>query len=292
MGRMATDPLTAAADELYALTPDEFTAARNAKAKQATDRDLIAQIRQLRKPSPAAWVSNALVRFRSGQIDELLTLGASLREAQDDLDRNALATLSKQRRQLVAAMAREGGALAETLGHRVTSSVLDEVASTLHAAMADPDAATAMRTGRLVRSLSSIGFERVDLDGAVAVPGAPARSVRPAPPSLDRKAEREAAEREIRRAERDAEAARERAATAEAELDHIDRQIEEVERHRDELEGLLAELHERVAETQREIASGDRRSRSLVRDRDRAADAAERAARDAERARERLARLR
>jgi hypothetical protein len=289
---MAPDPLTAAADELYALTPDEFTAARNAKAKQAADRDLIAQIRQLHKPSPAAWVSNALVRFRSGQIDELLTLGASLREAQDDLDRDALATLSKQRRQLVAAMAREGGALAESLGHRVTTSVLDEVASTLHAAMADPDAATALRTGRLVRSLSTIGFERVDLSGAVAVPGAPARSVRPVSPSPDRNAEQEAVERELRRAEREAEAARERAATAEAEVDRIDRKIEEVDSHRDELEAVLAELHERVNETQREIATGDRQSRSLIRDRDRASDAAERAARDAERARERLARLR
>jgi hypothetical protein len=289
---MATDPLTVAADELYALTPDEFTAARNAKAKEATDRDLISRIRQLRKPSPAAWVSNALVRFRSGQIDELLTLGESLREAQDDLDRDALGTLSKQRRQLVAAMAREGGALAEGLGHRVTTSVLDEVASTLHAAMADPDAATALRTGRLVRALSSIGFERVDLTDAVAVPGAPARSVRPVSPPAERKGEQAAAERELRLAERDAEAASERAATAEAELDHVDRQIEEVESHREELETALAELHERVAETQREIATSDRRSRSLIRDRDRAADAAERAARDAERARKRVAHLR
>ena len=32
MEAMATDALTAAADELYALVPEEFTAARNARA--------------------------------------------------------------------------------------------------------------------------------------------------------------------------------------------------------------------------------------------------------------------
>ena len=64
MERMATDALTAVADELYDLVPDEFTSARNARAKEAKtdDRELADRITQLKKPSPAAWIVNRLVR--------------------------------------------------------------------------------------------------------------------------------------------------------------------------------------------------------------------------------------
>ncbi|MDT7789635.1 MAG: hypothetical protein QOF58_8054, partial [Pseudonocardiales bacterium] len=39
------------ADELYGLPPKEFTAARNAAAKQADDKDLAKAIADLRKPT-------------------------------------------------------------------------------------------------------------------------------------------------------------------------------------------------------------------------------------------------
>jgi len=41
MEAMATDALTAAADELYALVPEEFTAARNARAKDVKVHTLV-----------------------------------------------------------------------------------------------------------------------------------------------------------------------------------------------------------------------------------------------------------
>ena len=76
MEPMATDALTAAADELYALVPEEFTAARNARAKdvKVDDRALSQRIGEFRKPSPAAWILNQLVREQPDAVDELLDL--------------------------------------------------------------------------------------------------------------------------------------------------------------------------------------------------------------------------
>jgi hypothetical protein len=54
----------AAAVELYGLTPDEFTAARNQMAKSAKSSGASAvstAIMALRKPTLAAWLANLLV---------------------------------------------------------------------------------------------------------------------------------------------------------------------------------------------------------------------------------------
>lgn len=59
------------ADELYSLPRNEFTAARNAAAKQAREqghRELAEQIGGLRRPSTAAWVANLLAREQPTEI--------------------------------------------------------------------------------------------------------------------------------------------------------------------------------------------------------------------------------
>src|SRR4051794_9565695 len=73
-GRMRMESLAAIARELYALSPSEFIAGRNARAKAAADdgdRPLSTRIRSLGKPSVAAWAVNALVRHRFDEVDEL-----------------------------------------------------------------------------------------------------------------------------------------------------------------------------------------------------------------------------
>lgn len=61
--------LDAVAVELYGLTPDEFTAARNQLAKNV-DGAAAAAIRALRKPTLAAWLANLLVRTDPARPDE------------------------------------------------------------------------------------------------------------------------------------------------------------------------------------------------------------------------------
>src|SRR5690606_38075235 len=53
-----------------------------------------------------------LVRHRAEKVGQVLELGAELRDAQQDLDAATLTQLTKDRRALTSALAREGGELA------------------------------------------------------------------------------------------------------------------------------------------------------------------------------------
>ncbi|QNN53136.1 hypothetical protein [Nocardioides mesophilus] len=162
--------LQQAADELFALTPTEFTPARNELAKQlkAEDRELSERVKALRKPAAAAWVVNMLVRHDAAEMTQVLDLGESLRQAQADLDGDALRELNKQRRRLIAAVAGKGRGVALELGQKVSESVMRQVEEILHAAMIDTDAAAAVRTGLLVEPLSATGVGTIKAATAVA----------------------------------------------------------------------------------------------------------------------------
>ncbi|MGA8993270.1 MAG: hypothetical protein WB441_03075, partial [Nocardioidaceae bacterium] len=167
-----TDPLLGIAEELYALLPGEFTGTRNAWAKQTRadgDAELARRITALRRPSVAAWVVNTMMRHQADQMAGVLDLGEALRQAQDDLDADALRDLTRQRRQLTTAITHQGRELASDLGQKVTESVADQVRDTLHAAMVDAEAAAAVRSGMLVSALAATGVGPADVVHAVAV---------------------------------------------------------------------------------------------------------------------------
>ena len=258
--------LASLADPLYALAPAEFTAARNAAArevKDSADLELAARVQELKKPSPAAWAVNLLARQRADELEQLAELGETMREAQEELDRAQLGELTRQRRALVTALAREASRLASEARHNLTATVVEEVAKTLQAALNDPAAAAAVRSGRLVRGLEATGIEPVDLTDAVAAPSA---SMVSAPrPAAERKAVRDLA------AVRAAKEAEKRAEEAELEVRGIERSISDVETRRARLESRLADLEEQVSALEDELRESDRDLRALGRDRDRAA---------------------
>ncbi|TYC98870.1 hypothetical protein FQ377_07590 [Arthrobacter echini] len=189
--------LTEYAAGLYVLPLDRFISARNTAAKDATqagDRELAASLRALPKPSSAAWLVNVLVVYRSDQVEEVLELGASLRKAQADADSARLHALGQRRQHLIAAVAGRSLEAAADIGYEVGAAALPGVERTLRAALADPAAAAAVLTGRLIRPLESAGWDPVDLDGAVAGPFS-------TPPSDDDSADAQhSAEREPARA--------------------------------------------------------------------------------------------
>src|SRR4029079_13389598 len=74
--------LLSIAEELYGLPLAEFTPARDAKAKELKGTPLAAQVKALKKPSVAAWVATLLVRHDTEQVDQVLAVGAALRDAQ------------------------------------------------------------------------------------------------------------------------------------------------------------------------------------------------------------------
>jgi hypothetical protein len=160
------------ADHLYGLSPDEFTAARNAAEKTARsdgDRELAAAVKALRRPALAAWAVNLLVRHRRELVDQVVSLGDQLRQAQSLLQGDALRDLARQRRQLVAAVAAETRALAADEGdQQLSEAALRQVEETLQAAMTDRAAADAVLSGLLAQPLSSTGL--ASLAEVLAVP--------------------------------------------------------------------------------------------------------------------------
>ena len=111
-----SDDLLAIADELYALPLADFTPARDAKAKELKGTDLAPKVKALKKPSLAAWVVDLLARREADQVEQVLTVGAALREAQATMSGDSLRELTKQRRQLTAAVTQQARSLA--LGSR------------------------------------------------------------------------------------------------------------------------------------------------------------------------------
>jgi hypothetical protein len=202
------------AERLYAGAPEDFVAARNEAVKALRgdgDRPTAAAVGALRRPTQAAWVVNRLVRERSEVVEELLELGASLREAQSSLDATTLRDLTKQRRRLVAGVAREAGALARDAGTPLASATERQVEDTLQAAVVDADLAEVVRSGLLVQPLSSTGVE--SLADVQAIPGAPRLTV--VPTTKPDRAETTSKSARTRKASDEDRAAREEAERAE-----------------------------------------------------------------------------
>ena len=278
---MADDPLLSIAEELYSLPPGEFTGTRNQWAKQTKgdgDAELAKRVTELRKPSVAAWVVNMLMRHQGDQMSQVLDLGASLRQAQSDLDGDALRELTRQRRQLTTAVTRQGRTLAGELGQKVTEAVADQVQDTLHAAMVDEDAAAAVRSGLLVSALAATGVGSADVVDAVAVPAAigmtprpramperkrPELSVVPEPEPAPDEAEREreaarsAARAEVDRAVSEADEARRKVRKAEKRVGKVQARTLQAAEELEEARGRVAELEHELESLDDDAAAAE-----------------------------------
>lgn len=262
------------ADELYALRPEEFTAARAsavASARTDGDRELAERIRALRKPSLAAWVSNLLVRNSPGEVEPLLRLGEGLRQAHQDLDGAQLRELSRRQHALIRALSLQARQLAKEAGHPIGESVQREVENTLHAVLADPEAARAWAGGRLAKPLSAaVGFP-------ATVEGARSRRPEPQPapaPSRPGKREGEQQRRRLAQAREDAEAAEHELRQRQDEADAAGREVvqakQEVDGLRRRVEELTGELEEVRGEHQ-QARFAERAARDRARTADRRA---------------------
>jgi hypothetical protein len=264
--------------ELYALSPEEFTAARNARAA-ASDRALAARVKQLRKPTVAAWAVDRLAR--EGQLADALDLAAALREAQEDLDAAELSRLGRQRRALVAALAKQAVDLAKDAGVTVSAAAREDVEKTINAAVMDAGAAAAVMTARLVKPLEAGAFDADDLADALggSLPGVTEsvprddlaeRRARKAAEKAAREAERAAneAERELAAIEAKRDKARERA-------DHVGERIDDLRRDLERLESESRTLTGELERLDREHADAASRARTASKDADRARRALE-----------------
>jgi hypothetical protein len=304
MGRVSASDelLRAAAADLYGGDPARFIERRAelAGAARAAKEPVAAkQIAGLRKPTRGAWVVNQLIRAEPGIPGQLTELGQELRQAQRSLEGTTIRELSLRRRQLIDGLVRQAFAVA---GQAAPPAALrDEVAGTLAAALADPEAADLVAEGMLARGIRSEGFgaasepvltlvsssgaraKRPDAGGSpgraglAAVPSAGSRgSGRAAPgkaalpPAQERRLEREKAARdrsEQQRAERQR-AARERAelaarrlAEAEQTLAGADQEVADAARDEQDLTAEVQRLEADLAQAQGQLAEARARGR-------------------------------
>jgi hypothetical protein len=279
-----------AADELYGLPPADFTTARDEQVKAARaagDRKLAAALGRLRRPTVSAWVLNLLVREQPEVGEQLVELGAELRRAQEQLSGEALRELAGQRQRLVSALVRTARKLAAAAGHPVTAAAAFELEQTLHAALADPDVAAAVGSGRLTKPASRTGFEAEA--PAAAPPREPPvrrlRAVRDDERAEDPAVVRERRRRELERERLQAELAAAEQARAEQDeaLAEADAQLAEAERQRVAAEETAVDLRTRLAEAEDAERDAVRAERDAQRTRDgtaRRRDAATRKAAD------------
>ncbi|WP_427004750.1 hypothetical protein [Pseudarthrobacter sp. H2] len=330
---MAHRELAGIAGQLYALPFDDFVAARTTAAKEVAgevsvtqeQRTLAAEVRSLPKPSVGAWAVNMLAALRPETLRELAELGQSMRAAQSALDAAELRRLGQERRQLLNTAVKAARTVAEQQGRKISDAIATEVEQTLRAATADEGAAAAVRSGRLLRTLSADGVDVVDLAGAVAVPdvagpagagpagAGPAGAVpaaaagkRPAEQPAERPAEQPAEQprlRAVREApRRPAPSARERARAGLRDAEEAARSaVREARRYEAELAeatvaaATLAEetqsLREQLERTDEELKAARKRREVAAARAQQAARAADKERRKEDLARERVLRL-
>ena len=252
----AEHALEEATEELYGVDPADFVAARNAlvrRLKTEGSRQLAAAVAKLRRPTPAAWAVNQLVRREPAALDELARLGEELRAAQDRALAGAhaddLREAARARRDAVAALTDVAARLLTERGvgpdpHR------NQIAATLEAASLDPEAAQDVRAGRLGTALEPpSGFG--DLEASELAAAAPSE---PGTESPDHKARAAAeARRETRELAAKARANQERVARLRRALEDAEdavagreRRLVEARRKRDGVAQELAEAEEQA----------------------------------------------
>ena len=260
-------------DELYALPPQSFTAARNtrvAEARNSGDREAAERLAALKRPTVSAWLVNLVALRRPAAVAELIAVGESIRAAQGTLTPGrqaaaALRDLSTQRRQAIDAVLADVRALAAEAGDPAPDTQhLAEAESTFAAAMADEESARLVRSGRLLKPLSYSGFGQPALGGTASSAG-PGRRPQAAVPAdtADVEARRAAAQArvdEARGALADAvEAEREAVAGAERVAEELSRLRE---RHEEARVRAHAARQARVG-AERDLAAMERRLAKL-----------------------------
>jgi hypothetical protein len=171
------DALGEVAQELYGLAPEDFTAARNARAKSAQadgDRELAESIKSLAKPTAGAWLANQLVRQDRDALEPLLELGSALREASARLNGPEMRSLSREQPKVVAGLVKRATEIGREAGKAVSASTARDLEDTLRAAVADADAAEQLMSGCLANGLEHNGFGLVGAGNLSLVKAAPA----------------------------------------------------------------------------------------------------------------------
>ncbi len=255
-----------AADELYGGTREAFTPRRKELAKEAKaagDPKLAAAIDKLAKPTTSAWLANQLARDPSSDVDQVPTLGESLRAAHTNLDGAELRSLGQQRTRLINTLVRQASKLSP-----LTESVTRELEDIFTTAIADPEIARVLLAGRLTSAkdlaATAAAWPSTDLTEALSAsfPTRP-KQAREKPQRDDRASEERARQRT--EAEKELDAARAAVKEAEADRKEEERILEQAQQSADEATERVRRVYEELDAAEAEEKEARRRVGSASR---------------------------
>jgi hypothetical protein len=255
-------------DQLYQLPLEEFTAARNALAKETGD----SAVKKLEKPNLAAWTVNQLYWRERKTYDDVIKAAERMRAVYKQMlaGKNADVRGAEEIHQDALREAKQAAKrILEDGGHPNADAVMMPVAETLDALPgAEPP-------GRLTKPLRRMGFNV--LEGVpISAKAGPIRS-KAAPEKQPAVKDQTAKERRASEAEeRETAMTRERLRFAEAAeregeaaLDRAKRAVERAERTRERLERELKEATDAEKSAHKELAAAEKTLEKAVSDRER-----------------------
>ena len=275
----ADSSVAEAADELYREPPEQFVAARAERSKalrSAGNAAAAKQVAALRKPTVGAWLVNLLVADEPELAGQVSALAEQLRTAQAQLAGDELRALGRQRQELVSGLVARARRLARDAGRPATGAVLDgEVESTLRAALADPDVARNVLSGRLVHGTEFAGFglttssatakDRLDTRPTTKAATRMSGSDATPNPAEQRRAEQQQRERErLRKAQGVLQEARSEQTAAEAEAATATEQLASARERIEELRARLEQAEQELETAAAADRDAGRRARNAA----------------------------
>jgi hypothetical protein len=156
-------------EQLYALPPAAFTAARNALAarlRQEGRRPAATEVKALPRPTASSWAASRLMRLEPARFRALLAAGGQAREAQRQALRGGSAAAAarlrdalRQARTLIEELRRRGLELLAAGGRAPSAATADRLSADLQALAFTAGAESAVARGWLDHDLEAPGFE-------------------------------------------------------------------------------------------------------------------------------------
>jgi hypothetical protein len=188
--------------ELFAARLEDFVRTRNAWAARLKEEGRAAEaaeVRRLRKPTPAVWAVNQLARRQPDKVRELVEAVEALRRAHFG-DAGGLAQATERHRAILQDLLARSTSILSMAGLGATPDVMQRIANTLSGSVADTAARSELLPGRLTQERAAPGFETLAGDPRPRRPAGPAPGRADSPASADaaRRARDDAREREGR----------------------------------------------------------------------------------------------
>lgn len=150
--------LPEAAEPLFELAPEEFTAERDRIAKelkQQGDGEAAGGVKALKKPSVTAYALNLVSRGHPELVEAMLEADQHLRSAKSRTDMDKA---KAERQKAISAITGKATSLLEERNRPVTAQVKERLTETLLAVATDEETRERLKSGHLLKEAEAGGF--------------------------------------------------------------------------------------------------------------------------------------